>query len=169
MLGISFSPRRGGVGCKWGISMSDKASIKAQIIASILADLQALVTAGTVRQVNRGNKLAVNLPVRPSIQLYVGDERPFGKPDTRGRTFEFDLCLKLLNSDARDVATANDLIVPEMQKIVENNIQLGGLCVGIYGGEELPFTTESNDPEGGVLITYTIQYRRVLGDPYTTY
>lgn len=144
-------------------------SIKSQIIKSQLAAMTVLATNGTVRQVSRGTKLSLNLPIRPSIQLFVGDERPFGKPDNRGRTFHFDLCWKLLNEDPRDVAGANDLIVPEIQKIAETDIQTGGLCVIVEGGEEKPFVSETNEPLGGSLILYTVEYRRVLGDPYTTY
>src|ERR1700756_2005473 len=118
------------------------ASIKSQIIAGQLAAMQALSENGTVRQVSRGQKLSINLPIRPSIQLYVGDERPFGKPDNRGRTYHFDLCWKLLNEDPRDVAGANDLIVPEIQRICENNIQVSGLAVIVEGGEEKPFVSE---------------------------
>lgn len=145
-----------------------KVSIKAQIIANILTALQALVDAGTVRQVSRGKKLAINLAIRPSIQLYVGEERPTSK-DNRGRTYHFDMCAKLLIDDPKDVGAASDTIVPEIQRLIESNVQVSQLAVIVDGGEELPFVSESNEPLGGSLVMYTIQYRRLLGDPYTTY
>jgi hypothetical protein len=148
--------------------MDSTPSIKLQIMQLILSLMQPLVQSGVFRKVARSHDLALNEAVRPALQIYDGPERLMRK-DSRGRTYHFDIGLKILIEDARDISAQKDLIVPAVQKIMETNLQLAGLANIVDGGEEVPFVEEADKPLGGALVLYTIEYRRVLGDPYTTY
>lgn len=143
-------------------------SIKKQIMSRILADLEPLKTSGDFRSITREVNLLATAAVLNALQIYDGPERLMNK-DNRGRTFHFDIGLKILAQEQRDLGAAKDALVPKVQQILETDYQLGGLASIVDGGEEVPFLTEVNKPLGGSLVLYTIQYRRVLGDPYTTY
>jgi hypothetical protein len=146
--------------------MSD--SIKKQIMDKVLALLEPMHASGLVRSITREVDLTINAPSRPALQVYDGPERLTSK-DNRGRTFHFDIAVKVLVESQRDLGAAKDALVPEVQRILESNLQLGGLAVIVDGGEEVPFTSELQKPLGGSLVMYTIQYRRILGDPTATY
>jgi hypothetical protein len=59
--------------------------------------------------------------------------------------------------------------VPEVQRIMEQDLQLGGLVNWIKGGEEQPFIAEVGKPVGGALVHYVVEYRRMRADPYRSY
>ena len=148
-------------------------SIKLRIVQLIIALHQPLIQNSVFRVVERSMDLALNAAVRPALQIYDGPEKPVSK-DTFGRTYRFDVGLKILVEDPRDIASAKDLIVPQVQRIMEGNLQLtdasGNRLANIVdGGEEVPFLAEAAKPLGGSLVLYTIEYRRKLGDPFTTY
>jgi hypothetical protein len=143
-------------------------SIKKQIMDKLLALLEPMHASGLVRSITREVDLTINAPSRPALQLYDGPERLTAK-DTRGRTYQFDIAVKILVENQRDLGAAKDALVPEVQRILESNLQLDGLAVIVDGGEEVPFVSELQKPLGGSLVMYTIQYRRVLGDPTQTY
>ena len=143
-------------------------SIKKQIMDGVLAVLEPMHAGGLVRSIEREVDLTINTATRPALQIYDGPERLVGR-DNRGRTYRFDLAVKVLVESQRDLGSAKDALVPEVQRILENNPQLGGVAVIVEGGEEVPFVNEVLKPIGGALVMYTVQYRRVLGDPMRTY
>jgi hypothetical protein len=143
-------------------------SIKAQILNRIMANFEPLKTSGDFRAITRERNLLLLAAVTPALQIYDGPER-FVAKDTRGRTWHFDIGLKICLTEGRDLGAAKDTLVPKVQKVIETDLQLGGLADFVDGGEEIPYITETEKPAGGALILYTVQYRRVLGDPYTTY
>src|SRR6267378_1898877 len=97
-------------------------SIKLQIMNRILANFEPLKTAGTLRSVTRERNLLLAAAVFPALQIYDSPER-LESWDTRGRTFHFDLCLKLAFMDQRDLGGKKDELVPQIQQIIEKDIQ----------------------------------------------
>ena len=75
--------------------MDNTPSIKLQIMQLIVSLMQPLVQNGTFRKVARSHDLALNEAVRPALQIYDGTERLMRK-DNRGRTYHFDIGLKIL-------------------------------------------------------------------------
>jgi hypothetical protein len=102
------------------------------------------------------------------VFVYDGEETQLDA-DNRGRTFTFTLGVKVLLEDPQDLAMAKDDLVPKVQQLIENDIQLNGLANIVDGGAEQPFLNELGKPVGGAFLTWTIQYRRYLGNPYATY
>ena len=144
------------------------ASIKSQIFTRILANFQGLLDAQVFASITRELDPVKSSQVMPSLMIYDGDESEVSR-DTRGRTCEFPLGLKILFEAPTGLADKKDELVPQIQAIMETDIQLNGLAVVVDGGEEQPFINEIGSPVGGALLFYTVQYRRVRGDPSATY
>jgi hypothetical protein len=149
-------------------------SIKAQIIKRVLSNLGAMVdnanptAKGKVRQVSREMDLLKWGSFLPAIMVYDGDEE-FSEEDNRGVTVRFPLAVKIIWEDQRSLARLKDELVPEVQRIMESDIQLGGLANWVKGGEEQPFIAEIGKPQGGSFVYYEVEYRRKRGNPYETY
>ncbi len=149
-------------------------SIKNRIMSAIVQNLKAMESSvsptapGRVRFVTREMDPLKASQAMPCLMIYEGDEVEVGQ-DERGRTYRFPVTVKILLSDQRGLAEAKDVLVPEVQGIMENNLQLGGLCDTVEGGAETPFLSELHKPEGGALVSYEVQYRRLYGNPYATY
>jgi hypothetical protein len=149
-------------------------SIKKRILARIVSNLSAMVSpnsptpAGKVRQVTREMDLMKNTEHLPSLMLYDGEEEIM-EEDERGITLQFPVAIKLNWTDPRDLARMKEELVPEVQRIMESDLQLNGLANWVKGGAENPFINEVGKPNGGVMIIYIVEYRRRRGDPYTTY
>src|SRR5260221_3311809 len=110
-------------------------SIKAQILQKILDLLADTQNTCGVRKITRTRNLTLNEPVRPAIQIYAGPEKLMAK-DNRGRTYHFDIGIKCLVEDARDVDGQLDVLVPESQRILDSNVQLVSLSVMSHGVDE---------------------------------
>jgi hypothetical protein len=149
-------------------------SIKKRILARIIANFQPMLSstnptpAGRLRQVKREMDFLKWSEALPALMLYDGDEEIVGE-DERGITVQFPIMLKLCWSDHRDLSTKKEELVPEVQRIMESDLQLGGLANWVKGGEEEPFINEIGKPDGGALVHYLVEYRRMRGDPYQTY
>lgn len=141
-----------------------------------MANLDTLVSSinptppGKVRGVSREMDPLKVTSSLPWLMVYDGDEYEVGDgASDRGRTYRFPLMIKILLADPRNLAEAKDLLVPEVQRVMESDLQLNGLADTVEGGTETPYLSEVHKPEGGALVGYEIQYRRKYGDPYTTY
>jgi hypothetical protein len=141
--------------------------IKKRIMDRVLSNLATLKPA-TARSVTREldiEKVARDLP---AILVYTSPEQQSGR-DNRGRTFRFTLAVKCLLQDPRDIQSATEVMVAKVQQVMESDIQLNGLATLLDGEDVTYFVNELNKPVGGAFITYDIEYRRLRGDPYTTY
>jgi len=142
-------------------------SIKKRIMDRLVTNLSALIPSkfrGVTREMD---PLAASEKL-PALMIYDGEETEIEK-DHFGRTYNFPVVFKILAQSERNLAAKKDELVPEVQRIVEGEIQLNGLANIVEGGTEQPFINELGKPVGGALLFYTVQYRRKLGDPYTTY
>lgn len=143
-------------------------SIKKRIMDRILENLAPLEEEARVRSITRELDPLASSDKLPALMIYDGEELEIAR-DNRGRTYEFPVTIKVLVSSARDLPAAKDAVVAEVQKLMESDVQLGGLANLVDGGAEVPFLNELNKPVGGALLQWTVQYRRVRGDPFTTY
>jgi hypothetical protein len=148
---------------------SDAKSIKRQIMDRILDNLAVLKNAETgFRDIRRESDPLAQVKIKPSLLIYDGTEVETGK-DNIGRTYEFTVSLEMHFSSQRNLGEEKDRLVPLVQKILEDDLQLNGLCNVVAGGEEEPFISELGKPDGGVTVRYVVRYRRKRGDPYSTY
>ncbi|MDX1951507.1 MAG: LamG-like jellyroll fold domain-containing protein [Verrucomicrobiota bacterium] len=157
-----------------GTISNRKRSVKNQIMTRIVSNLMVLksvanpVPMGRFRLIERSIDMLASDKARPALYIYDEPEETIAQ-DNRGRTFTFNVAMKIL-IDGSDIADKKDDYVAEVQRIIESDPQLGGLCDTIEGGEEQPYLQASENSQlGGALLQYRIQYRRVLGDPYFTY
>ncbi len=147
--------------------MSD--SIKRQIIARALALLQPPVAAGTVRQAIRRSTLLLLEPILPSIHLVVGhDVEQDHAEDNAYFYFQFPLFIKIIFSDWNTALDTADALEAAIAQAIEADYQLAQLAIKIVPHEVVPFVQEVNQPSGGVILTYLVDYRRRKGDPYQT-
>ena len=142
-------------------------SIKKQIMARVLSNLAPL-TPTPFRLVERRVDILAAADVKPSLFVYDGEEEPAGE-DNHGRTFRFPLALKIMFESQRNLGDVKDTLVWQVQNAIEDDIQLNGLANILDGGNEVPFVEEQGKPDAGALVFYTVEYRRVRGDPLTTY
>jgi hypothetical protein len=149
-----------------GVGVAD--SIKTRIVKRVLEICQPLVTDGKVRLVVRKSSLFLLEPIKPAIHLVVGDESDVVE-DERGYTARFPLMVKIILDDARDPYGASDFIVPFVQGNMEADEQLDGLASKITYDGELPFTEEALKPDGGTVLMYLVEYRRMRGDATVSY
>lgn len=149
-------------------------SIKKKIMDRVVSNLSVLVSGTNptpvdrVRQVTREMDLLKWSEHLPALMLYDGQEEPVGE-DERGVTVQFPLAIKLLWIDPRDLTRIKDALVPEVQRVMESDLQLNGLANWVKGGEEQPFINEIGKPQGGCLVLYEVEYRRQWGNPYASY
>ncbi len=137
-------------------------SIKTRIIKRVLEICAPLVSDGKVRKVERTSSLFLLETIKPSIHLVVGDESGVVE-DERGYTANFPLMVKIILDDARDPYGASDFLVPFVQGKLESDEQLAGLASKITYDGELPFTEEALKPDGGTVLMYLVEYRRMRG------
>lgn len=143
---------------------------KQQIIARVLALLEALKTAGTVREVMRVTTPFLQAKFLPSIHLVIGaEDNKTDEEELRGYVCEFPVAIKVTVEHPTDPYGRAEEIVGPIQAAIESDPQLNGLAVKIvYQGDD-PFSTEETKPRGGNMVTYLIQYRRRRGLPNTQY
>ncbi len=143
---------------------------KQSIINRIVELLEALKTAGTVREVQRVTSPYLLTTVLPSIHIVIaGEDNLTEEEELRGYVCEFQVMLKVTVSDSRDPYGKAEEIVGPIQETIEGDLQLNGLAVKIlYLGDD-PFTDEVNKPLGGNAVRYLVQYRRQRALPSTQY
>jgi hypothetical protein len=143
---------------------------KQSIINRIVELLEALKTAGTVREVQRVTTPFLLATILPSIHLVIGpEENKTEEEELRGYVCEFPVMIKVTVEDARDPYGKAEEIIGPIQSAIEADLQLSGLAVKIlYLGDD-PFTNELNKPVGGNMVSYLVQYRRQRALPSTQY
>jgi hypothetical protein len=107
-------------------------------------------------------------PIKDSLHLIIGDEHQM-QEDERGYWMQFPIMWKIMVADARDAYAKTDDTSALLQAGIETDAQLSGLANRITYHGELPFTDEVLKPDGGTVVLYTVEYRRVRGDPTLTY
>lgn len=142
------------------------ATTKQQIVARVLVLLEALKTAGHVREVKRVNTPYQLTPTTPSAHLIVGDENLVQDEETtQGYALEFPIFIKLTLDSGGDPYDLADALAGQVQAAIEGDLQLSQLVAWIrYQGDD-PFTSEETKPRGGTMLTYLVQYRRRRGQP----
>ena len=156
--------------------MSAPKSIKQQIIAALLALAMPLMkNTAAIRKIERKRTLFLMEDTKPAIHLVITPETVVDE-DTRGYDIEFHALYKIICDDARDPADLADGVAAFLQTAIESDPQLNGASgqqpslaswVRYFG--DTPFTQEELKPDGGILVTFLVRYRRLKGDPNTTY
>ena len=104
----------------------------------------------------------------PNLTLYASDETEIGK-DCRGRTKQFVVSFKFAFQEVRDPEGTRDNYVAALRTLVEQDIQLNGL-VNIVDDEEVEFMSSTlTNPTHVLVVSYRVEYRHLLGDPFTKY
>lgn len=106
----------------------------------------------------------------PSLLLYATDDIETAV-DTRGRTKQFNITNKFCFSNPRESALKDteDSYVLEITKLVEADIQLGGLANIVNNREVESFVNAIQPPMGIVLVTWRVEYRTRLTQPDVVY
>ena len=150
-------------------------SIRIQIIQAIVDVLTAQVNSPAIgRPQPRGVEwiysLAATAKQTPWWQVYAEAEHEVpGQKTTQGRTYEFPIFIKVIVSQPKDLAREVDRHCAAVQALMEADIQLDGLASIIDGGGVEFFVDEQVSNVGVALVSYTVLYRRKLGDPYSTF
>jgi hypothetical protein len=141
-------------------------SRKQEIIARIITLMEAMKVSGDVRVVERKKDITFLEQRRPAIHVVVGPEtNQRDEENNRGYTVEFGVDIKVMTDSASDAEDKADGLAAKVQTAIEGDLQLILLCVQIlYDGDE-PFLNEAMKPEGGIVIGYTVFYRRERGRP----
>ncbi len=144
--------------------------LKTQILNQILSLLEPLKADGTVAVIERRLSPVADGGVMPLIHVVEGQERQIAA-DTRGRTYQFPILLKLLLEDGVTKAELKDEIVARIVEILEapENLQLGGLVANMDAVEETPYVSELTGSKGGALLLFEVTYRRERGKPRQQY
>lgn len=127
--------------------------------------LQALKSAGTVRELERKKTVLALQSITPALHVVFGPEDEIGESNQGAYTLRKPLTLKLVLSETADLEDKIDALKAEVQRVVEGDRQLGGLVINIaYKGDQ-PFVDDVGKPVGGTLLFYTIDYRRGRARP----
>jgi hypothetical protein len=147
--------------------MSD--SVKKRAIAKILCESGPMISqnnptpAGKVRTITREMDLLKSSEHMPSLMIYDGEEQMV-EEDDKGSTWQFPLAVKILFESQRDLAEIKDELVPEVQKVMEQDLQLGRTGeLDQRGRRTAVHCAEVGKPVGGALIHYEVEYRRMRG------
>ncbi len=146
------------------------ASIKNQIATGAEDHLKVLESAGTFMQTGRKGDIMVNVANIPACILVVGPEVPAQvEEDNVGYTMEFPMFFKIEVADHVELAATVDELAAKVETEIESDLTMGGLAVWVRYEGEVQFINEISPPRGGTVIKYNVQYRRLRGDPNTTY
>jgi hypothetical protein len=156
--------------------MSAQKSIKQKIIAALLHLAEPLrKNDAHIRKIERKRTLFLLEDTKPAIHLVITPETVV-EEDMRGYELEFHAMFKIICDDARDPADLADGVAAFLQTAVESDPQLNGadgsgqsLASWVKYFGDTPFTQEELKPDGGILVTFLVRYRRLKGDPNTTY
>lgn len=110
------------------------------------------------------------LAALPSLLLYASDDTTIAV-DNRGRTKQFHItntfCLEKERVENRE--NTADEYTAEITKLVEGNIQLGGLANIVDQREVGFFLPELIKPVCVLLVTWRVEYRHALAQPELVY
>ncbi len=143
---------------------------KTQLMDRVHTLLAAVSTTPALREVARRQDLLLLADKLPCLHYFAGDEQVTEQgEDNRGYTIQFPLCLKLVTADYRDLAEKLEAIEAAVQTTFEADPTLNGLAnwVRYQGSEE--FLQKQNEPSGGKLLRYLVEYRRLKADPTSGY
>jgi hypothetical protein len=106
----------------------------------------------------------------PSLLLYATDEIEISV-DNRGRTKQFNITNKFCFANPREATLKDteDSYVLEITKLLEADIQLGGLANIVNQREVESFINPLAVPVGIVLVTWRVEYRTRLAQPDLAY
>ena len=141
-------------------------SIKQQILDYVLSALEPLKTNGTVREITRELDRVYDGRALPLIQVFDGDEITYAKTDTVWNC-RFKLTIHIAFGFQRDPGPQKDFLVAEVQKKIESDLTLGGTARIVDAGNETPLVDTKDRTRHRTILTYTIQYTRKIGDPYS--
>jgi len=142
--------------------------VKSQILEQVVSLLTPLIADGKVRSVERKDSLMALEDKRDAIHVVAGDENRIGE-DNHGYLIEFELNIKIALRAFRDREALADELEAEVQTKLEADLQLGShACALTYDGDR-PFLNDAVSPSGGIILLYTVQYRRERAAPGTTY
>lgn len=148
------------------------APAKQRQIDRILALLEAMKVAGTVRAVDRVTKPVTIAPLLPALQVVVGPEDvQSDEEDTQGYLIEYVVAITAIDSAGKDADRLSkiDTLTAAIQVAIEGDHQLASLARWIkYQGDD-PFYSEDSKPLCGNTLTYLVQYRRRRGAPSVIY
>ena len=148
--------------------MTDRPSIKQQIIARILILCDPLVAQGIFRKVERKNALFLTEAVKPALHVVTGDETVLIE-DERGYTMQVPVAFQAIFSEQGNVANAADQFEQLLQAAIETDEQLAGLCNKITYNGASPFNSEELKPAGLDIVMYQVEYRRYRANPQRSY
>ena len=142
------------------------ASVKAQIISAIREKMNALRKdqGGPFRTIKQTRSITLTEDTRDALHWVKGQEHQIDQ-DNQGRTYQFPLAIKILPLRIED----EEELVAAVEATMEDDIQLGGLCVTIDDREEHPFFDAVKNEAGGVLLSYNVQFRHKRGNPSANY
>jgi hypothetical protein len=104
----------------------------------------------------------------PSLLLYTTDDVEISK-NNLGRVKQFNITNKFCFAEPRTLKDTEDQIVAETTKLVEADIQLGGLANIVDQREVESFLATLHAPLGIVLISWRVEYRHRLAQPEVNY
>lgn len=106
----------------------------------------------------------------PTLLLYTTDDIETSV-DNRGRTKQFNITNKFCFANPREATLKDteDSYVMEITKLLEADIQLGGLANIVNQREVESFITSLQAPVGIVLVTWRVEYRTRLAQPDLAY
>lgn len=142
----------------------DGESVPSEVFASLLADKLVAV-------IRREVDPLADCGMLPALMVFDGDEMQVDEEtDTRGRRFRFPVVLRwVTNANGPEYIKERRAIVPRIQELMETHSGLAALLTVLpSGGEEKPFASIQATTRGAD-IWYFLDYRRLRGDPWTTY
>lgn len=149
--------------------MSD--SIRQQIRTYLVVMVQPLKDTLTLRRDPEWvNDPLAPLDPLPNLTLFAGADTTLAT-DSRGRTKQFRVTFKFSFEAPRAglLEDAADLYVSELTKIMEADIQLGGLADILDEREVESFIDTISAPRAILLVTWRVQYRHMLYQPEVAY
>jgi hypothetical protein len=146
-------------------------SIRQQIRTYLVEMVQPLRETLTLRD----DPEWVNDPLKhrdamPNLTLFAGDDSTLAT-DNRGRTKQFRVTFKFsfLAPRTGQLEDLADEYVTELTKIMEADIQLGGLADILDEREVESFIDTISTPRAVLLVTWRVQYRHMLYQPEVAY
>jgi hypothetical protein len=143
-------------------------SVKSRIVARLLELPQPLIGEQKMREIVRKRSVFLLADIKPALWLVTGEEVVLDE-DERGYRMTFPVHFKIIIEDQRDACGMADDVVAFLQAKIEADPQLQQLASKVTYNGDFPFTLEELKPDGGSLVTYTVEYRRMRADPNVPY
>ena len=148
--------------------------LKQQIIEALMANLEAqMITTPARPDVQLRSIEWLRDPVQvsaahPSLNFFDGPDVEVDSGNTSlGRTRNVAMVARLiLEAGERGAAEMVTLYTAEIIRVLESDMQLGGLINQIFGISIEPFFDKVSVPICGAFIEFTLQYRIEWANPY---